>query len=321
MVERNVEQTEEASVEQIPPVPTPEAGQGRTRSHHRRTRNRKAAIDAILQNSALPKRKNTLDPHCKLADLDPDVASEVLAYCALTFGSNSDEIVPCLQAASKACPEGLRVKELLETFEAYHEIAAFSHDASKSRQIDTMFDMACGHGMLGALLAYRFPKRCIVCVDRTRREVFDSFVEGFRAHGEAAKDEEMPLSNLSFVEGDTSSLEIPPNAMVVAVHACNELNRQLVEAAAAASAVWAVMPCCIRSGTYLPCKVGGACRDDDESKHLLLCGVVAGMFKAERLQAIDGRITNRNILICGGAGFTDYKDAKRRCAEGRPHPE
>eukprot|EP00931_Biecheleriopsis_adriatica_P059369 TRINITY_DN35517_c0_g1_i2.p1 TRINITY_DN35517_c0_g1~~TRINITY_DN35517_c0_g1_i2.p1 ORF type:complete len:110 (+),score=24.83 TRINITY_DN35517_c0_g1_i2:94-423(+) len=104
--------------------------------------------------------------------------------------------------------------------------------------------------------------------------------------------------------------------MIAAVHACNDLTRRLVERAQGSAAIWAVLPCCIRSGTYLPCRLGGTLSDDDDVKHTLLCGVVAGLFGAERLQAIDRRITNRNIVICGGAGFETYEEAKRLCCQG-----
>lgn len=292
-------------------------------SHRRRHRDRKSVLDALLSDQgALPRRASTLDQQCMLDNLPHDMAKAVAAYCALTFGDGmgdgSREVALCVEAAAETYPNGVRVKELFENFEAYHAIAAFAHDASKCRPIETIFDLACGHGMLGVLLAYRFPHRNIVCMDKSKRKLFDAFVAGFRKHGVPFGNESEPLSNLRFVEGDVTTLELPPRSMVVAVHACNELNRQIIETARAAAAVWAVLPCCIRAGTYLPCRVGGAFSNDDDAKHTLNCGVVAGQYGAERLQAIDRRITNRNILICGGAGFGSYTEARQKCAEPRP---
>lgn len=253
-----------------------------------------------------------------LGRLPQDVADAVVRYSALAFGEGSDEVSLCFQAAARACPDGLRVKELLENLEAYREIAAFAHDAGKRKPLETIYDMACGHGLLGLLLAYRFPQVNVVCVDTSRRPIFDALVQGFRQHGVALGAEPEPLSNLRFEEADALSLQLPPASMVVAVHACNELNRQLLDAAEAAGATWAVLPCCIRAGTYLPCRVGGALKDDDDITHTLNCGVVAGLYKAERLQTIDRRITNRNIVICGGLGVVDYAAACELCTEGRP---
>merc|ERR1712217_636466 len=140
-------------------------------------------------------------------------------------------------------------------------------------------------------------------MDMSKRDVFEALVQTFRMHGMPLSGESEPLSNLRFVEGDVLSLDMPPRSMVVAVHACNELNRQIIEAARAVGAAWAVLPCCVRTGTYLPCRVGGGLHDDDDAKHTLTCGMVAGLYGAERIQTIDRRITNRNVLICGGAGF------------------
>jgi len=248
----------------------------------------------------------------------PDLlANKVASYCALAFGDASDEVEACISAAARACPDGLRVKELLETFEAYREIAAFAHTAGKVRPLDTIYDMACGHGMLGALLAYRFPKRQVVCVDTERRPIFDAFVNAFREFGHAAEGEDAPMSNLSFEEGDALKVPLSPACMVAAVHACNDLARHIIEAARAATAAWAVLPCCIRAGTYLPCRAAGTLLDDDDAKHVLYCGVVAGMFEAEAIHAIDKRITNRNIIICGGLRLQSYAASKFMQSCGR----
>jgi len=299
-----------------PPAPSPPP---RATGHRRRQRGRKDALDALLgAGGGLPSRASTLDPKCMVSHLPQAAAEAVLRYGALAFGEGSDEVSRCLESAAEACPEGLRVKELLESLEAYREIAAFAHDAGKRKPLETIYDMACGHGLLGLLLAYRFPKLKVVCVDTSKRPVFDALVQGFRMHGVALGGEPEPLTNLCFEEADALSLQLPPNSMVVAVHACNALNRQLLDVADAAGAVWAVLPCCIRAGTYLPCRVGGALKDEDDVTHTLNCGVIAGLYRAERLQTIDRRITNRNIVICGGLGLLDYAAACELCNEGRP---
>jgi len=46
--------------------------------------------------------------------------------------------------------------------------------------IETVFDLACGHGLLGVMLAHRFQDLRVVCVDLERRPGFDSFVSCFR---------------------------------------------------------------------------------------------------------------------------------------------
>mmetsp|Transcript_54394 Transcript_54394/g.129626 ORF Transcript_54394/g.129626 Transcript_54394/m.129626 type:complete len:342 (-) Transcript_54394:37-1062(-) len=299
-------------------TPPPKADEGTERSHRRRFRNKRDLLGSLLTSGHLPSRQSTLDPQCMLKDLPEAVASQVCTYCAHAFGGNSSEVARCVQAASDACPHGLRVKELLETFEVYHSVAAFAHDAGKARALEVIVDAACGHGMLGVLLAYRFPHKRVLCVDKERRDLFAAFVEAFRQHGTPAAGEDAVLSNLEFREADALTLELSTSTLLVAVHACNDLCRQLLDMAVRAEAFWAVLPCCIRAGTYVPCSLGGALRDDDEAKHVLHCGIVAGRFGAERVQAIDRRITNRNICICGGIGIKDREESRRLCSQGMP---
>ena len=40
----------------------------------------------------------------------------------------------------------------------------------------------------------------------------------------------------------------------------------------------------------------------DETRHALLCGALAERYAAALVTAIDRRITNRHVLICGGGG-------------------
>eukprot|EP00929_Paragymnodinium_shiwhaense_P045594 TRINITY_DN23274_c0_g1_i3.p1 TRINITY_DN23274_c0_g1~~TRINITY_DN23274_c0_g1_i3.p1 ORF type:complete len:346 (+),score=71.55 TRINITY_DN23274_c0_g1_i3:54-1091(+) len=311
------------------PLPLPdnaEEAAAIAKSHRRRRRSRWGALNSVMEHKALVWRRTTLDPQGMLSSAPADLIDAVAAYCAQAFGPGSAEIADCVRSACSLCPEGLRVKELLESFETYREIAAFAHDASKAKQVDCIYDLACGHGMVGVLLAYRFPRMRVVCVDLARRPLFDAFAGSFRKHGHPLAGESEALSNLSFQEGDISSVELTGTCLAVAVHACNELNRIVIEAAQGAGACWAVLPCCVREGTYLHGSLGGNflrenSSEADEAKHLLICGVVAGLYKAERLQTIDRRITNRNILLCGGAGFTSYEDAKRCASEGRAKAE
>ena len=60
--------------------------------------------------------------------------------------------------------------------------------------------------------------------------------------GEKAPGEEQCLSNLTFLEADLRGVDIAPGAVVVAVHACNDMNRLVIEAAAVADAAWCVLP-------------------------------------------------------------------------------
>ena len=61
---------------------------------------------------------------------------------------------------------------------------------------------------------------------------------------------------------------------VVALHACTEANAASIELAREVGALWAVMPCCMRSDACLPagCQL---LRCPDDIRHALLCGSLA----------------------------------------------
>ena len=57
------------------------------------------------------------------------------------------------------------------------------------------------------------------------------------------------------------------------------------------------MPCCVRDGIYLR-RIKHV---DDRTRYAAAVGVIAGQFGAYKLTAIDERITNRNLIVLGGA--------------------
>ena len=48
-----------------------------------------------------------------------------------------------------------------------------------TRSIDKIFDLACGHGLVGIMLAYAYPDRTVMACDRKRRESFEAFNAAF----------------------------------------------------------------------------------------------------------------------------------------------
>ena len=89
------------------------------------------------------------------------------------------------------------------------------------------------------------------------------------------------------------------NFSVVALHACNELNEAAIEMAVTAGAAYCVMPCCLRKGLYLDANAQ-VFVENDQVRFSLLCGALARTYRAQSIVSIDERITNRNLLICGG---------------------
>jgi hypothetical protein len=69
--------------------------------------------------------------------------------------------------------------------------------------------MACGHGLLGVLLAYRFGDLKVTCVDLELRPGFDHYLQAFVNQGELLPGESKILSNLDFIESDMALVEVP----------------------------------------------------------------------------------------------------------------
>ena len=128
-----------------------------------------------------------------------------------------------------------------------------------------VYDLACGHGLLGVVLAYRFADVRVVCVDMERRTCFDRYLGGFQLHGKAAEGEAHPLSNLEFLEQDFTTLREEDiggsSSFITMIHGCNEATKLAIEMAQKHGAAYAFMPCCIRDGLYerLSCRASGRC--------------------------------------------------------------
>lgn len=228
--------------------------------------------------------------------LSPRLRARFWRYLHDSFGVHFAELPGILHHVSLHSPQYLRVKELFETCESFKLIGdIIVKDADK---IDTIYDLACGHALLGTLLAYRFPRKKVVCVDLVERDSHFAFRSAFVEVGESF-DSQIPLSNLEYRVADLLSVEteLAPSSFLVALHACNEANKHVADMARGVGAGWAVMPCCIRSGLYL----GGASVLDfsSEDRYKLLCGVFAEANEATTVRAISRHITARPILIAG----------------------
>lgn len=285
-----------------------------------------------------PCRESTLDQHAQVSELAPELQIIIATYLDHRFPDTTSEVATALKWVWQKYPKSLRVKELFETVEAFALIAQqldlirsrgqcgrsrtaavvgrsrgkSSHkavgdasdlvDADSGPVIDTIFDMACGHGLLGILLAYRFADVRVVCVDLQRREAFDHYAAAFKACGisDNASCEEEPLSNIEFIECDIANVMLPPRSFVVCVHACNEANKIVMDRAEKAQAGYAAMPCCIPDKLYSVQNVRYA---DKDMRYTAMVGVMAGTYGAHSIACIDRRITNRHMCIFGGYPF------------------
>ena len=262
-------------------------------------------------------RDHSLDPHAFVADLDEErlhlIEDVYLPY--LFPKSCRAEVIGALKHVWTTHPKSLRVKEMFETLEAFRLIekqisllmARRREERKEENQVTTIYDLACGHGLLGVVLAYRFADVRVVCVDMERRNCFDHYIEGFTLHGKAAKGEDHPLSNLEFLEQDFTTLRAEDiggaSSFITMIHGCNEATKLAIEMAQKHGAGYAFMPCCIRDGLYG--SVTRVAQVDDATRHTVMVGIVAGQYGAHLISAIDQRITNRNLILFGGYSLHD----------------
>jgi len=264
-----------------------------------------------------PSRGRSIVPHVFVADLDASLLHLVAGvYLPCMFpDSCRDEVIGALRHVWTEHPKSLRIKELFETLEVYKLLerqlsqlmrsertaANASSSSSPLPVITKIYDLACGHGLLGVLLAYRFASVKVVCVDLKQRPCFDHYLEGFRLHAKSAEGESVPLSNLHFEERDFATLaddDVDSTTFVAMIHGCNEATKVAIEMAQERGAAgWATMPCCIRDGLYHVNRVSNV---DDGTRHFIMAGMLAGIYGAHWIAAIDERITNRNIVLFGG---------------------
>ena len=236
-------------------------------------------------------------------DLSPPLLAHIEAYLVQKEHCCSG-IGAALRWVWTNHPRSLRVKELFETVDTFallvKQISMLRADARAAStaasstlsddgaagsspappknkdgakccgmEISRIYDLACGHGLLGVLLAQRFKDIEVICVDLVRRDGFDHYKNGFlqtnASGGAAAADGgegwlqpggagvgveglEGGGDKLIFIEGDMSEVVIQPDSFVTCIHACNEANKTAVAMATAAGAGFMAMPCCIREG-------------------------------------------------------------------------
>ena len=227
-----------------------------------------------------------MNPNVMVRDLDEERLDLLLTYVAET--GRSESLSAFISGVVDRHPKYLRVKELFETFEAYRRIGQAIYEQWREGNVETIYDLACGHGLLGILLAWRFPALRVVCVDRERRPAFDHYLE-------IVREQAVPMENVEYIESDFNDVELGPRPYVICIHACNEGTRDALDMAGAANACFAAMPCCIRDRLYLR-RINHL---DDDKRYTAAVGVIAGRYGAYKITAIDERITNRNLIILG----------------------
>ena len=269
--------------------------------------------DEELSTLEFKYRSTCLHPSPVIGNLKSYTRARVWRYMRDVMGlSHYPELAAIMAAADEDEYGHVRVKELFESLESYKVLANFIVAAQRTGQqngyppIERIVEVACGHGLVGILLAYRFRNLQVHLYDLEKRPTFNAFLRAFESKGvKVYADDEKVLPNIQFYEEDMrNARHLTPNSIVVCLHGCGEVNEMAIEMAIEEKAAgWAVMPCCILKDQYL----GEECNvhlSEDNVRYHMLCGALAHKYGAQRIAAIDTRITNRPMIIAGGVGLS-----------------
>ena len=169
---------------------------------------RRCNFDNLFVNE-LPRTANVIDSNSMLHDL-PATTKEHMKEYIINRSPGSSEISDILFHIANIQPKQLRTKEICETIESITLIGAkinalLASSNPKRMEHMTIYDLACGHGLAGILLAYRFPNVNVICIDRESRPCWSTYVDAFEKYGEKAKGNDLVLSNLKTLNLQTLS--------------------------------------------------------------------------------------------------------------------
>lgn len=249
---------------------------------------------------------NQIDPTLHLEDLPPSKRAALFRYLHATSSG-----IPCLPDMVEALPPRyVRIKELLESIEVYHRFREVILERSakrgkSSQRLAKVYDIGCGHGLVGMLIAAGCPHITVFSIDRVPRDSFVAQKDAFEAAG-------MPLTNLEFETGDLSTIRgkhssgnsdaDDDHTLVVCVHGCKELTHESIELAREKNWAWLAVPCCLQAGDHLG-KETALKIQSDHTRYAMLCGVIAANYHPEVITTIDPRITGRGIVLASSGGM------------------
>ena len=139
---------------------------------------------AMRELALFPMRHSCLATHATVADLDAHTIRPRFFRYLRDAVPGAPELAAAVRVVARVAPRWTRVKELVESVEAFRHALAFLAEAEGDRGgrvIHTCFDMACGHGLVGVLFAYAFPEKTARACDWARRPAFDAYARVFGA--------------------------------------------------------------------------------------------------------------------------------------------
>lgn len=134
-------------------------------------RSRSSSRASLTLNAA--SEEGRMDPGMTVSGLSPNKRGQLWRYLRdLMPDHELPGVVAQVEAAS---PRFLRLKELLESTEAYRHVVRALEATPHRGAPSTIYDLACGHGLVGLLVAYSHPDIALVSIDRERRPAFEAW--------------------------------------------------------------------------------------------------------------------------------------------------
>ncbi len=180
------------------------------------------------------------------------------------------------RVARVVCDAGcLPRKELYEAWEV-------ARRARRRWRGGRVVDLACGHGLLALLmLVLDDSSPSALAVDRRLPPSASRLRDAFTAAWPRLE------GRVALAEGDLTAVTLGPTDVVVAAHACGALTDRVLDAALAARARVAVLPCCHDAAT---CDAGGL-------EGWLDLGLAIDATRAARLSAAGYRVRTQRIPV------------------------
>jgi hypothetical protein len=177
-----------------------------------------------LSSIGLKFRETCLHPTPTIKDLNPYQKTRVWRYIRDVMGVGYySELASILAAVDNDEFGHIRIKELFESLESYKVISNFVIAASKTSKAppQSIVELACGHGLVGCLLAYRFHNLTVHLYDLHKRPTYDAFLRAFEAKGFCRPGATSVLPNIQFHEADmVEAAEMIEDSIVVCLHGC-----------------------------------------------------------------------------------------------------
>jgi len=277
----------------------------------------RSSVKQVLSSSSSTggTRGNQIDPNIGLSDLLPNKRA---ALWRLLFTSSVPHLAGMISILP---PQYVRIKELLESLEVFGHVERLllsKQQRKKTRRISHIYDIGCGHGLVGMLCAAAFPDITVHAIDRIPRESFQAQRTAFQSAG-------VSLDNLQFMAGDLSVFQNDnmddddtniaaedgynksDNRLALCVHGCKALTHESIELAQHHQWAWLVLPCCLQAEHHLgdATSLKGV---SDDVRFAMLCGAMAAKYQAETVATIDSRITARGIVLSSSSSSSTKSD-------------